>query len=176
MAIGRPKRTFEMTQKQNIKLLLIAALLAVSLGGWLLHLRIHPPFTLAQHLIPFIAGIVSIVVLTVMFLSKKTLAYAYVINGMIVIIGIITMAHFSMMNPPKHISLWTIIVGTLFADIAVLCTKFFLGKAIFELEMLKTIDAHIRHGRIWRYPNMGWWGVHFFALSFVYVMGNLFWK
>lgn len=165
-----------MTQKQNIKFLLIAALMAVSLGGLLLHLRIHPPFALAQHLIPFIAGIISIVVLSAMFLSKKTLAYAYVINGMIVIIGIITMAHFSMMNPPKHISFKTIIIGTLFADIVVLCTKFFLGKALFEIEMLKTIDAHVRRGRFWQYPNMGWWGVHFLALSLVYSMGNLLWK
>jgi hypothetical protein len=165
-----------MTQKQNIKFLLVAALVAVSAGGWLLHLRIHPPFSLAQHLIPFIAGIISIAVIPALFLSKKSLAYAYVVNGMIVIIGVITMAHFSMMNPPKHITVWTIIVGTLFADIAVLFTKFFLGKALFEIEMLKTIDAQVRHGRFWRYPNMGWWGVHFLALSLVYVMGNLLWK
>lgn len=165
-----------MTQKQNIKYLLVAALSVVSIGGWLLHLRIHPPFALAQNLIPFMAGIISILVIPALFLSKKTLAYAYVVNGMIVIIGVITMAHFSMMNPPKNISLLTIIVGTLFADIVVLLTKFFLGKALFEVEMLKTIDAHVRNGRFWRYPNMGWWCVHFLALSLVYALGSIFWK
>jgi hypothetical protein len=38
------------------------------------------------------------------------------------------------------------------------------------------MDAAARHGRIWRYPNMGWWWVHLFALSVVYAAGNLLWN
>ena len=162
-----------MTQKQNIRFLLIIALFTVSLGGLLLHMRIHPPSEITRNLIPFFAGIISIIVLPVMFLFKKSMTYAYVINGIIVIIGTITMVHFSILNPPVPITFQAILFQTLFADVVILFTKFFLGKSLFELEMFKTIDASVRHGRIWRYPNMGWWGVHFLAMSLVYVLGNI---
>jgi hypothetical protein len=165
-----------MTQKQNIRNLLIAGLTAASLGGWLLHVRIHSPGDSPVNLIPFISGLVSIVVLPAMFFSKKTMAYAYVINGMIVIIGIITMGHVSLMRLPEQVTFAAIILGSLLADIILLFTKFLFGKALFELEMFKSMDAAARHGRIWRYPNMGWWWVHLFALSVVYAAGNLLWN
>jgi hypothetical protein len=165
-----------MTQKQNIRILLIAGLVAASLGGWLLHLRIHSPEESPVNFIPFIAGLISIVVLPALFFSKKTLAYAYVINGMIVIIGIITMGHVSLMRLPEQVTFAAIILGSLLADIILLFTKFLFGKALFELEMFKSMDAAARHGRIWRYPNMGWWWVHLFALSVVYAAGNLLWN
>ena len=165
-----------MTQKQNIRNLLVAGLVAASLGGWLLHLRIHPPGNSPVNLIPFIAGLISIVVLPAMFFSRKTMAYAYVINGMIVIIGAITMGHVSLMRLPDHVTFKTIILGTLLADIVLLFTKFLFGKALFELEMLKMIDAAARRGRFWRYPNMGWWWVHLVALTAAYAAGNLLWK
>jgi hypothetical protein len=165
-----------MTQKQNIRNLLIAGLVAASLGGWLLHLRIHSPGDSPVNLIPFIAGLVSIVVLPAMFFSKKTMAYAYVINGMIVIIGAITMGHVSIMRLPDHATFAAIMLGTLLADIVLLLTKFLFGKALFELEMFKSMDATARHGRFWRYPNMGWWCVHLVAMTVVYAAGNLLWQ
>jgi hypothetical protein len=165
-----------MTQKKNIKILLIAGLIAVSLGGLLLHLRIHPPSADSTNLIPFITGIIGVVIIPILFLSKKTMPYGYLINGFFVIIGTITMAHFSIVHLPKHVTLQTIFVGTLLADIAILFANFFIGKALFELEMYKAIDAAMRSGRFWRYPNMGWWGVHFVALTAVYVLGTLLWK
>jgi hypothetical protein len=165
-----------MTQKQNIRILLIAGLVAASLGGWLLHLRIHSPGNSPVNFIPFIAGLVSIVILPAMFFSKKTIAYAYVINGMIVIVGVITMGHVSRMRLPDHPTFAAILLGTLLADIILLLTKFLFGKALFELEMFKAVDASARQGRIWRYPNMGWWCVHLAVLSAVYAAGNLLWK
>jgi hypothetical protein len=165
-----------MTQKQNIRNLLVAGLVASSLGGWLLHLRIHHIADSPLNLIPFIAGLVSIVVLPAMFFSRKTLAYAYVINGMIVIIGAVTMGQVSVLKLQGPVTFATIILGTLLADIILLLTKFFFGKALFELEMLKTIDAAARRGRFWRYPNMGWWWVHLFTMTVAFAAGNLFWK
>jgi hypothetical protein len=64
----------------------------------------------------------------------------------------------------------------LLADIVLLLPKFFFGKALFELEMFKAIDAPARHKRFWRYPNMGWWWVHLFAMTAAYAAGNLLWK
>jgi hypothetical protein len=165
-----------MTQKQNIRLLLVAGLVAVSFGGWLLHVRIHPVSEDLTNWIPFISGLISIIVLPAMFLSKKTLPYAYVLNGMLVIIGSITMAHVSIPRLQGNVSLETIFVGTLLADIAILWVNFFIGKSLFELEMFKTMDAAARKGRLFRYPNMGWWSVHVAGLTVVYVLGHVFWK
>jgi hypothetical protein len=165
-----------MTQKQNIRNLLVAGLVAASLGGWLLHLRIHHLDASPVNFIPFIAGLISIVVLPAMFFSRKTLAYAYVINGMIVIVGTITMCHVSLMRLPHQITFTTLFLGTLLADIILLLTKFLFGKALFELEMLKAIEAIARHNRFWRYPNMGWWWMHLFSLSAAYVAGYVLWR
>jgi hypothetical protein len=165
-----------MLQKQKLRLLLVAGLFFVSLGGWMLHVRIHPPLKLAANYVPFIAGLMSITAVPAMFLFRKTLAYAYVINGMLVIIGAITMAHFSLAHPPELITFYTVPFNTLFPDVVILLTNFILGKALFELEMLKTEETRARQGRYFRYPNMGWWFVHLVSLSAVYLLGHLLWK
>jgi len=165
-----------MVQKQKVRLLLVGALFFVSLGGWMLHIRMHPPLKQAVHLVPFLAGLLSITAIPLMFLFRKTVAYAYVMNGMLVIIGAITMTHFSFAYLPGYISFGTITLNTSLSDIGILFTNFMLGKALFELEMLKGEDTRVRHGRFYRYPNMGWWLVHLVALSAVYLLGHLLWK
>ena len=165
-----------MVQKHKVRLLLVAGLFFISLGGWLLHMRIHPLHKLPANWVPFFAGLISVTAIPVMFLFRKTLAYAYVINGMLVMIGTITMAHFSFAHPPDQIRFQTLVMGTMFPDILVLFTNFMLGKTLFELEMLKTEETTGRQGRFFRYPNMGWWLVHLFALSVVYVLGHSLWK
>jgi hypothetical protein len=165
-----------MMQKQKLRLLLVLGLAFVSFGGWLLHGRIHPPSKLPLNTIPFIAGLIGMTLVPIMFLFRKTVAYAYVINGMLVMIGTITMTHFSLSYPPESFTFATVLERTLFPDIAILFVNFMLGKALFELEMLKGEDTPARHGRLFRYPNMGWWGVHLFALSAVYTLGHLLWN
>lgn len=165
-----------MVQKHKVRLLLVAGLFFISLGGWLLHMRIHPLYKLPANWVPFFAGLISVTAIPVMFLFRKTLAYAYVINGMLVMIGTITMAHFSFAHPPDQIRFQTLVMGTMFPDILMLFTNFMLGKALFELEMLKAEETPSRHGRFFRYPNMGWWFVHLLALSVIYVLGHSLWK
>jgi len=148
-----------MTQKQNIRALLLFALVFVSLGGFMIHLRIHPPNATTANLIPFIAGIIGILIVPAMFLANTTKAFAYVVNGMLAIIGIITMGYFSIKHLPANPSIAAL-----------------LGKSLFEFDMFNAIDAPVRQGRFWRYPNMGWWWVHLFALSAVFTLGNVLWK
>lgn len=165
-----------MVQKHKVRLLLVAGLFFISLGGWLLHMRIHPLSKLAANWVPFFAGLISVTAVPIMFLFRRLVAFAYVINGMLVIVGTITMAHFSFAHPPAQIRLQTLFMGTMFPDILVLFTNFMLGKALFELEMLKAEETPSRHGRFFRYPNMGWWFVHLLALSVIYVLGHSLWK
>ena len=158
-----------MRQKQKLRLLLVAGLFFVSLGGWLLHGRIHPPSKL-------IAGLISIVAVPTMFLFKRTVAYAYVLNGLLVILGTITMIHFSLVHLPEQVTVVTVVSKTLLPDVLILLTNFLLGKAVFELELLRSEEMPGRRGRYFRYPNMGWWFVHLFALSAVYALGHFLWK
>ena len=163
-------------QKQKLRLLLVLGLAFVSFGGWVLHGRIHPPSELPHNYIPFIAGLISMILIPIMFLFRKTVAYAYAMNGMLVIIGTITMTHFSLAHAPEGFTLVTVVQRTLFPDIGILLVNFMLGKAIFELELLKGENTPARHGRFFRYPNMGWWGVHLFTLSAVYTLGHFLWS
>lgn len=163
-----------MKRKENIKVTLISSLFLLALGGWLLHLRIHPPTKGADYFIPFIAGIVSVFCVPLLFWFRPTVAFAYTINGFLVIIGTITMAHYSVTNFKGPLTVTSIILNTTFADIAILWGKFAVGKALFDLGSLKLEMDVVLKGRFFRYPHMGWWWVHFFALTAIYVMGNIF--
>ncbi|MDD5170237.1 MAG: hypothetical protein PHN75_15580 [Syntrophales bacterium] len=165
-----------MTQKQNIRILLIFSLCCISLGGLMLHFRIHPPGELPGNIIPTAAGLISILIIIPLFCFRRTAAYAYVLNGMIVIIGTIGMFHFSLRHLPPVLTFQAIIFKSLLADIIVLWGKFAVGKALFELDLLKKAEDAARSGRYFRYPNMGWWWVHLAALSIVYTLGNQLWR
>lgn len=165
-----------MTRKYTIKTILIAGLFFLALGGWLLHIRIHSPAEGGGHLIPFISGIISVFCVPILFCFRRTIALAYIINGFSVIIGTIGMAHFSITFFQIPVTPLNIILNTTLADIAILWGKFFVGKAVFDLEFLKSDADKAAKGRFFRYPNMGWWFVHLFAAALVYALGNILWK
>jgi len=115
--------------KKKIKILLIFGLFFVSLGGMGLHYAIHPFAKTGYGWVPFIVGLISVLVIPLLFYFRKTLNLAYLLNGFAVIIGTITMAHFSLVIRP----LWP--------DILILMTKFVIGRAIFCLEIYP-LDAN----------------------------------
>lgn len=165
-----------MNRKNMLKTVLIAGLFFLALGGWLLHLRVHPVEVNKSNLVPFISGIISVFCLPLMFCFKPTITLAYILNGFFAIIGTITMAHFSIVHFTAPATFEVIFLNTTLADISLLWGKFAIGKVIFDLEFLKT-DTDIKPaGRFFRYPNMGWWWVHLFALAIVYALGNILWK
>ncbi len=165
-----------MNKKLKLKNTLILGLFFLGLGGWLLHTRIHPISKDKDFLIPFATGITSILILPLLFWLKRTIGFAYVLNGFIAIIGTVTMAHYSVLNFKGPVSLVNILFTTTLADIFILWGKFAIGKSIFDLETLKS-DADIAaKGRFFRYPNMGWWWIHLIAVASVYAIGNIFWK
>jgi tellurite resistance protein TehA-like permease len=89
-----------MNKKNYMRLVLILAIFFLALGGWLLHLRIHPTTKDAENYIPLVAGFISVFVIPVLFIFRSTISFAYLLNGMTVIIGTITMTHFTIENPP----------------------------------------------------------------------------
>ena len=165
-----------MNRKNTLKAELIASLFFLALGGWLLHLRIHPLVKDEENVIPLISGMVSVFCLPFLFCFRPTVALAYIINGFLAIIGTITMAHFSITHFQGPITPVRIILNTTFADIVILWAKFAAGKALFDLESLKSDTDKTAKGRFFRYPNMGWWWAHLFALTIIYALGNILWK
>jgi len=123
---------------------LLFALFLLALGGLMLHYRIHP-FMVADKLNPgtvhfngtfFLANIfpfVDVVLITILFLFKKTAMYGYLLNGLIVIFGTIFMAHFSiagLMADPMPPSQW--IMNSMLPDIGIAWADFFVGKALYD--------------------------------------------
>ena len=165
-----------MSAKNYIKTALLVSLALLALGGLLLHLRIHPPTDHAYNAIPFVAGILGVVLIPVLFWFRKTLDYGYILNGMFVIIGTITMAHYSMIHWTTPASLEAVLFKTTLADILILGGKFFVGKAVFDLETHGYDPNLPQPGKWWRYPCLGWWLIHFAAISAVYALGNFLWR
>jgi hypothetical protein len=165
-----------MTQKINLKISLVSGLVLLSLGGWLLHLRTHPLSQMPENNIAFISGIISVVIVPLLFLSTRTVQYAYLLNGFTVIIGTITMAHFSLTHLPSALSLSTLFLMTTLADILLLWGKFVLGKALFDLTWANLDKDLPRQVKTFKFPNMGWWWVHLAGFSLVYALGNIFWR
>ena len=98
-----------MTIRTYIKSTLLLALIAISLGGLMLHLRIHPASKNTSNFLPLLSGILSVIIVPLLFSSKKTISYGYTLNGFLVIVGTIAMAHFSIMNWPQPASLESIV-------------------------------------------------------------------
>jgi len=165
-----------MTQKQSITRGLLAALIVLSIGGFLIHFVVHPYSKNSAFFLPLISGFLSIIAVPALFSFRKTVQYGYVLNGMLVIIGTITMIHFSIAHPPDPVTVLNLLTRTTCIDILLLSAKFFIGKAIFDLETFGADPKTERKGIWYRYPNYGWWLAHLLTISIVYRFGILFWR
>ena len=145
----------------------IFALLFLSLGGWLHHLRIHQIAENPSNFIPFLFGLINIIVTPLLFNYRKTVIIAYLINGFGVLIGIIVMAHLGLLSLPQSITFASIIFKTTLAYIFILLPKLFIGHIIF-LHYFKT-----GLGRIF---TQSWWWRHFCYLTIIYSLGHFLWR
>jgi hypothetical protein len=165
-----------MTTRTYIRLILLGALVILSLAGFLIHTRIHLISQNQSFIVPFAAGIMSIAVIPALFWFKKTMAYGYVLNGFLCIIGTVTMAHYAIAHWFDPTSPPDILLKSMLIDILIVWGKFFVGKALFELETFGYDPDQPRAGITYRYPNMGWWLIHLAAVSLVYYLGNRLWS
>ncbi len=151
--------------KKHIKWMLIFALFAVSFGGGWLHYAYHPAAKTGFGWVPFVSAILSVIVIPVLFMFRKTVHWGYLLNGFTAIVGTVTMGHFSL------------VLGPLWADVAILWGKFAIGRALFCFEVYPA-DANPKP-KGWaliRYPNMGFWYVHLVLWALVYWLGRTFWR
>ncbi len=120
---------------------LIFALFLLALGGFMLHYRIHPFLVAEKNIVHFsgtfflasIFPLLDVVLVTILFLSRKTAIYGYLLNGLIVIYGTVFMTHFSitgLMAEPMPPSQW--ITNSLLPDIGIAWADFFVGKTLYD--------------------------------------------
>ncbi len=165
-----------MTIKTYIRSILLGTLVILSLAGFMIHARVHFAAQNLSFLVPLIAGILSVTVIPTLFWFKKTLAYGYVLNGCLCIIGTVTMAHFAIARWSAPTSPPDFLLKSMLIDILIVWGKFFVGNALFELETFGYDANRPKTGIIYRYPQMGWWMIHLTGISLVYCPGKLLWR
>jgi hypothetical protein len=129
---------------------LLTALFLFALSGLMLHFRIHN-FMIADKSIPgnfvfdstrFLATLfplIDVVLVTALFMSRKTAIYGYLLNGLIVIYGTVFMAHFSISEIiAKSVPLSSMLLKSTLPDIGIAWGDFFVGKALYDLYMKGT--------------------------------------
>ena len=141
----------------------ILALLFLSIGGWLLHLRAHPISGNPANFIPFIFGLLNITIVPFLFNYKRTAIIAYLFNGIGVIIGIIVMVTFSLSALPNPLTVENIILKTTLANIIILFPKLFIGQMILSFYYPAGL------GRMF---TTGWWVRHSCYLAIVFILGH----
>lgn len=111
----------------------ILSLFLMSLGGLLLHLRIHPPGSEASHWIPAVSGIATTFALPVMFYYRKTVTWAYLLTWVAVIVGTVMMADHSVDHWVSEVTFKRVILESTIADIAILWAKIPLAYMILRI-------------------------------------------
>jgi hypothetical protein len=113
----------------------ILALFLISLGGLLLHLKLHwllwPPKEVSVWLQVIFGGLTTFV-LPFMFNNAKTIAWAYLINLAAIIVGTVAMAYFSFENWEWLVTVKTVILKSTLADILILWAKLPLAQIILR--------------------------------------------
>ena len=122
---------------------LLFALVLLGAGGFLLHYRIHP-FLITDKatgavsfdgtkFLASLAALVDVFVVTLLFRSRRTALYGYLLNGMLVILGTVLMTHFSIAYfMAKGVPPGGVIINSMLPDIAIAWADFMVGRALYE--------------------------------------------
>jgi len=152
---------------------LALALAFMSLGGLVLHVRVHPSIIdpdgtgVPANWIPFVAGLVGVFVTPFLLSLPKTVIVGYLINGMSVILGTILMSTKSLSAMPVPLTFGALLFKTTFSDILLLFGKLFVGHQIF---------LYHHPAGMGRMFTTGWWARHFFYLATVFAIGHFIWR
>jgi len=110
----------------------IWSLILISLGGWLVHLRIHPPTERLFHWIPAVFGALSTFVLPILFNYRSTVRWAFLLTVAAVIVGAAGMAFDSATGWVGPVRWDTLLLGSALPDILIL-----LGKLLLAVHILR---------------------------------------
>lgn len=129
------------------KKILLTALFLLAVSGLMLHYRIHnfmvpdpenpgSPLFDGTKFLATLFPLLDVILVTVLFLSRQTAVYGYLLNGIIVIYGTIFMAHYSIAEmAAKSVPLPQMLLKSTLPDIGIAWSDFFIGKALYDLYM-----------------------------------------
>jgi hypothetical protein len=109
---------------------MIAAHMCLSLGGVLLHSKFHPVTQSLYFWWAASADAFSLVVLPWLFAKRSTVGWAYLLNAITVLTGVVAMAFFSILRLPDEVSLSAIVLETTFPYIIILLAKLPIAHAV----------------------------------------------
>lgn len=155
-----------MASKKGIELQLFA-LFFVALGGWLLHIRIHPFADNPTNYVPFIFGVVSVFFAPILLSFKQTAMIGYLINGFSVIIGVVTMVTFSISGLSAPVTFSNLMLRTTLPYNMILLAKLFIGQMVLY---------HYYPTGLGRMFTGWWWARHFVYVATVFAVGHLLWR
>ncbi len=132
--------------KDKTRLILYLILFFLSLDGFILHYRVHP-FLVTDEVNPqivyfkfsfFMANFFSLfdlIIVNILFLSRKTFILAYVLNGLIAFYGIILMGHYAiskLVTGGFPFSFENLFIQSVFPHQLICFSDFFTGYLLFE--------------------------------------------
>jgi hypothetical protein len=119
--------------------ILWTALLALAVGATMLHYRIHPPKGGTTSLLANVFAWTDLVLVSTLFLSKRTAVWGLLLNSFLAFLGVILMADFSLhatlhgvtkAKPTEQFIAW--LLETTLPDIAVVVGDFLVGLALYN--------------------------------------------
>lgn len=126
---------------------LLIALFLLALSGLMLHYRIYS-FMVPDRLnsgnfvfdktkfLSLLFPCIDVFLVTLLFTSRKTVVYGYLLNGLIVIYGSIFMTHFSITElTAKSLPFQDWLLNSTLPDTGIAWVDFFIGKALYDLYM-----------------------------------------
>ena len=112
--------------------MLLRAFVLLSVGGLMLHVRIHPPGAGLFNWIPVAFGAINILVLPFLFRRAGTAPFAFMLCCVTVIAGTIGMAYYSTVEWKEPVTLYTVLFKSTLADIIILAVKVPLGYVLLR--------------------------------------------
>ena len=115
-----------------------AALVALAVGAAMLHFRVHPPKDLT-YLWPNLFSLIDLVLVSALFLFRRTALLGLLLNSFLAFVGIIMMADFSLaatlagqvkVMPGQNFIGWLLL--TTFPDIMIALADFLTGLALYR--------------------------------------------
>jgi len=73
-----------MIKLNSVNLILLIALIALPIAGLILHLKLHPNYIFLTYILLF-----DIVIITLLYLFKKSIFYAFILNTVFFLVGVI---------------------------------------------------------------------------------------
>jgi len=115
--------------------------MCLSLAGLLIHAELHPVTKSLYFWWASPVCIVSLLVLPVLFIRPRTVAWGYGLNLFIIALGTIGMGYFSLLNFEPPVTLWQLGVRSTLPAIIILWLKLPLAYFILLQMRLITMDG-----------------------------------